>query len=260
MAVWWVGLIGWLGLMNWAGLGWAGDWQTGWQSGWYLDGGGYWAARVQVTVTNRTDRPMEGLPVPVPIGPKQGEANLVGAEARSIRVAAADGTELLFALLGPDGKEIRSGAIPAGAALLIPVDCPPKGKSTYWIYFDNPLAGQVPDFLPDRLGLVNGDLEEGEGDTPTGWVHDRPDAQHRAEWYFNQLGLRHSYTPWHFYLFGWGHPPKKVGNEAPYAGETPYREADRAALRPEYKHLFQEALRLFWDHVKQKGWADRFVL
>ena len=81
-----------------------------------------------------------------------------------------------------------------------------------------------------------------------------------AQWYFGQLGLRHSYTPWHFYLFGWGHPPKKVGPEAPYSGDPPYEKADRAVLRPEYKHLYQQTLRLFWNHVKEKGWADRFVL
>ncbi|HOM16805.1 MAG TPA: DUF4091 domain-containing protein, partial [Thermoguttaceae bacterium] len=81
-----------------------------------------------------------------------------------------------------------------------------------------------------------------------------------AAWYFDRLGIRHSYTPWHFYLFGWGHPPKKIGPETPYPGKSPYENADRAVLRPEYKHLYQQALRLFWNHVKEKGWADRFVL
>ncbi|MCS7306876.1 MAG: hypothetical protein NZ602_17425, partial [Thermoguttaceae bacterium] len=180
----WARLIGWLALIGWvSGIGCGKHLAAAeWQGGWYLDGGGYWKARLQVTVTNRTDRPMLGVPVPVGIGPNPGQAALVGAEARAIRVAAADGTELLFALLAPDGKEIRSGTIPSGSTLLIPVQCSPKGKSTYWIYFDNPLAGQVPDFLPDRMGLVNGDLEEGEGDCPTGWVHDPPDVQHRTEW------------------------------------------------------------------------------
>ena len=25
-----------------------------------------------------------------------------------------------------------------------------------------------------------------------------------ARWYFDELKLPHSYTPWHLYLFGWG--------------------------------------------------------
>ena len=165
------------------GIGWVGTLKAeAWQGGWYLDGGGYWSGRLQVLVTNRTDRPMEGLPVPIRIGPNRGEADLVGQKAQAIRVAAGDGTELLFALWGPDGKEIRTGPIPAGSTLLLPADCPPQGKSAYWIYFDNPLAGEVPDFLCDRPGLVNGDLEDGEGDTPTGWVHDQPDENHRTSW------------------------------------------------------------------------------
>lgn len=172
------GVVSWVYLLGWAGILWA----TEWQSGWYLDGGGYWAARLQVTVSNLTDRPMEGSPVPVPIGSGPGEANLVGTEARAIRVVRADGQEVLFALVSPQGQEIRTGSIPAGTTLLLPAECPPKEKSTYWIYFDNPLAGQLPDFLPDRLDLVNGDLEEGEGDRPIGWVHDRPDADHQTFW------------------------------------------------------------------------------
>ena len=31
-------------------------------------------------------------------------------------------------------------------------------------------------------------------------------------------------------------------------------------MRPEYKKAYQSCLKLFWDHVKQKGWDQRFVL
>lgn len=31
-----------------------------------------------------------------------------------------------------------------------------------------------------------------------------------AEYYFNVLKFPHAYTPWHFYLFGWGHPPPQI--------------------------------------------------
>jgi len=81
-----------------------------------------------------------------------------------------------------------------------------------------------------------------------------------AEYYFNVLGLPHTYTPSAFYGFGWGHPPKKAWGEAPYPGAFPYDDADRSRLRPEYKRAYQACLRAYWDHMKAKGWADRVVL
>ena len=81
-----------------------------------------------------------------------------------------------------------------------------------------------------------------------------------AEFYFDEMDLPYCYTPWTFYLFGWGHPPKTFLGERPYEGEPPYTDADRSQLRPEYKQAYQACLKVFWDHVKEKGWADRFVL
>lgn len=81
-----------------------------------------------------------------------------------------------------------------------------------------------------------------------------------AAWYFDELKIPFSYTPWHFYLFGWGHPPKQMFGELPYEGQPPFEEADRSRLRPEYKKAYQACLRLFWSHLKEKGWDRRFVL
>ncbi|MGI6401993.1 MAG: glycoside hydrolase domain-containing protein [Thermoguttaceae bacterium] len=78
--------------------------------------------------------------------------------------------------------------------------------------------------------------------------------------YFDELGGKVAYFPNAFYLFGWGVPPKVVEGEAPYPGEWPYDGADRAALRPEYKRAYQAKLKLFWEHLKEKGWADKCVL
>ncbi|MCL2623621.1 MAG: carbohydrate binding domain-containing protein [Planctomycetaceae bacterium] len=77
---------------------------------------------------------------------------------------------------------------------------------------------------------------------------------------FDDLHVKFVYTPQLFYLFGWGHPPKDFYGEKPYDGEWPFNNADRRILRPEYKQRYQAALREFWNHVKEKGWADRFVL
>ncbi len=82
----------------------------------------------------------------------------------------------------------------------------------------------------------------------------------QASRYFDELGGKASYFPGEFYLFGWGVPPKVVNGEAPYPGEYPYEGADRSQLRPEYKKVYQAKLKLFWEHLKEKGWADKCVL
>ena len=81
-----------------------------------------------------------------------------------------------------------------------------------------------------------------------------------AELYFDELKLPFAYTPWTFYLFGWGHPPKTLFGERPYAGDPPYEGVDRSRLRPEYKKSYQACLRAYWDHLKEKGWQKKVVL
>jgi len=82
----------------------------------------------------------------------------------------------------------------------------------------------------------------------------------QASRYFDELGGKVAYFPGEFYLFGWGVPPKVVAGENPYPGEWPYEGADRSQLRPEYKRAYQAKLKLFWEHLKEKGWADKTVL
>ena len=56
------------------------------------------------------------------------------------------------------------------------------------------------------------------------------------------------------------HPPSERFGEQPYEGKPPFESADRAQLRPEFKRAYQACLKLFWDHLKVKGWSDKFVL
>ncbi len=81
-----------------------------------------------------------------------------------------------------------------------------------------------------------------------------------AALYFDTLQFPVSYMPSFFYLFGWEHPPKDVLGEKPFEGKYPYTGVDRTNLRPAYREAFQRCLRLYWDHVKAKGWSDRLVL
>jgi hypothetical protein len=82
-----------------------------------------------------------------------------------------------------------------------------------------------------------------------------------ADHYFNVLRNPIAYLPVStFYLFGWAFPPSEKFGEKPYAGDYPYDKADRRQLRPEYKKAYQQVLKTFWDHLREKGWADHYVL
>jgi hypothetical protein len=82
-----------------------------------------------------------------------------------------------------------------------------------------------------------------------------------ATFYFDELKNPFAYLPTSlFYLFGWAFPPSDKFGEKPYPGDYPYADADRSKLRPEYKKAYQLVLKTFWDHLKEKGWADRCIL
>jgi acetone carboxylase gamma subunit len=81
-----------------------------------------------------------------------------------------------------------------------------------------------------------------------------------AAYYFDELKLPHAYTPWLFYGFGWGHPPAERFGQAPYEGKSPYEGVDRRVLRPEFKQAYQACLKVYWEHLKAKGWERQCVL
>lgn len=153
-----------------------------WHQKLYLGNGGLWRQRLQVTIHNDTNRAAEGEPVDLPIGAGPGQANLVGAEAGAVRVCDAEGVEMLYSITDRGGNRVERGRIPAGATLTIPVECPAHEAAVYFVYFDNPRAWPVPDFLAGVESLRNGGLEKGTGGTPAGWQHDVNDAQHRTFW------------------------------------------------------------------------------
>ncbi len=153
-----------------------------WRHPLYLDGGDCWRGRIPVVVHNNRDVPAEGEPVALSVGTAPGEAALAGQEARAVRVTDAAGTEMLFALTDRQGAPWTEGPIPKGSTLAIPVECPSRAEAVYYVYFDNPAAWRVPDYLDARLGVVNGDFEDGSGSTPAGWRHDESDERHHASW------------------------------------------------------------------------------
>lgn len=77
--------------------------------------------------------------------------------------------------------------------------------------------------------------------------------------YFDGMGFPTSYTPNSLYVFGWAFAPRPFMGEKPYEGEPPYTGVDRGKLRPAYVQAYSQAMKLYWDHVREKGWAGRIV-
>lgn len=53
------------------------------------------------------------------------------------------------------------------------------------------------------------------------------------------------YTPNALYAFGWAYPPRRFFNLEPFT--------------PEHQRAYQGMLRAFFEHLRQKGWSQRFV-
>ncbi len=66
-----------------------------------------------------------------------------------------------------------------------------------------------------------------------------------AKFCFDELGMNVAYTPEFFYMFGWAYPPRKLFGLEPFTTE--------------WASAFQQAYRLFTEHVREKGWHDKFV-
>lgn len=153
-----------------------------WHQNLSLGGDDYWRQRIKIVVRNDGEAVQTGTPLEIKIGKGEGEADLVGTEASTVRVCNEFGVEMLYNILSPSGKELTSGPISPGSALVIPIECPPYATTSYYIYFDNPSAWRVPDYLSASVGVRNGSLEEGEGHEPAGWRHDPQDDKHRLFW------------------------------------------------------------------------------
>jgi len=74
---------------------------------------------------------------------------------------------------------------------------------------------------------------------------DAAEFDEMAHFCFDELGINVAYTPEFFYMFGWAYPPKKLFGLDPFT--------------PEWNSALQQAYRLFTNHVRQKGWHDKFV-
>ena len=74
---------------------------------------------------------------------------------------------------------------------------------------------------------------------------DATEFDQAARYCFDELRMSAAYTPSFFYMFGWAYPPKKFFGLEPFT--------------PEWTAAFQQAYRLFSEHVRARGWHDKFV-
>jgi len=137
--------------------------------------------------------------------------------------------------------------------------------SEQWQYgklSDEALRDQLMRFMadhkvcPDRIDVAPRFSRDAQGQLTC----DFAEYDKAAQRFFDELKFPTSYMPWFFYAFGWEHPPSDFFGEKPYEGNYPYATVDRSQLRPAYKAAYQAYLRLYWEHVKAKGWADKLVL
>lgn len=81
-----------------------------------------------------------------------------------------------------------------------------------------------------------------------------------AERWFGEWNIPRAYLPVFREHFGWGHPPKSFLGVPPYEGKWPFPGVDRGKFTPEYRRVCQAALKLTMDHLREKGWQERFLL
>jgi len=74
------------------------------------------------------------------------------------------------------------------------------------------------------------------------------------------LKFSKAYSPQYFYLFGWPILRNKFGEKTLRGRISICGCLTGAELRPEFRRLIQSALRIYWDHLKAKGWADKVLL
>jgi hypothetical protein len=99
---------------------------------------------VKIEIKNLEKLDSKMNPLEIGIGKGESKIDLVDQKVEGVRICSKDGVELLFRITDPNEKLIKSGRIPSGSKITIPLE---KGKDVYYIYFNNPAAWEVPEFL-----------------------------------------------------------------------------------------------------------------
>ncbi|MBR4370020.1 MAG: hypothetical protein IKS92_03170, partial [Victivallales bacterium] len=145
-----------------------------WPTTLYLDGGGRWDFRVPIFFENKGMQDIVGESVAVEI-PQ--DAPFIGQAAGTLRVVDENGRQLKFAVENHDREIITEDAVTEGCVLHIPLSCPAKSKTAYYVYYGNSKAWTSPDRLQTLTSLdYNGGFEKTANDFPIGWQTSQTDA------------------------------------------------------------------------------------
>lgn len=129
-----------------------------WHHPLYMSNNDYWRERIPVNILNKTHKEILGDIVEIQVGQNSGQAQLEGVMAEAIRVTTESGDELMYRISDADGKLIEKGPIPERSKIFIPVECSPDSNTTNYIYFENPSAWPIGDYLKTNL-KVNDSLK-----------------------------------------------------------------------------------------------------
>ena len=175
-----------------AACAWTATADQPWRDDLWLGRGGFWRARVRVTVENTSDAAWEGRSISVPLA----KLPFTGARVEELRLVDARGVQLEYGVWNAHSEFVTEGSVPADGTFVIPVVCPAGGTAEFQIYYDNPSAWGLADFWKERpIPLLNGSFEKGTAECPEGWQRIAPDAQHRLSVdtaaYAGEIGRAH---------------------------------------------------------------------
>ncbi len=149
--------------------------QMTWHYPLYMDRGEPAKKRIEVKITNNTDKFLEERVLFL----SAEKLGIVGQKVDSLRVVSQKNRELLFSI-APYGKVVEKDAV-----LTIPFFCEAKETASIYIYFDNKKANEVPDFY--TLGSIIEDFEQPASETLRRWQNlELPQA--------NQLSLSNKHA------------------------------------------------------------------
>ena len=152
-----------------------------------IAGGGTWAKSLEISLTNPSAADWKDKIIEIPVrgtidAPKENALPLAGQLAQSVRFCDADGVEFIFNIIDSEKKDLHRGVIPNDSTLIIPVNCPAKKTVSCKIFFDNPKAWVIPDWLKSQGGITNLDFEEGKDLNVFGWSLDAGDQKSKLSW------------------------------------------------------------------------------
>ena len=117
-----------------------------WRDDLWLGRGGFWRARVGVTVENTSDEAWKGRSVSVPLA----KLPFAGARVEELRLVDARGVQLEYGVWDGRSARVAEGPVPPDGTFVIPVVCGAHGAAAFQIYYDNPSAWGLADFWKER--------------------------------------------------------------------------------------------------------------